>query len=71
MTTRRDQIIGVAWLVAVAAFVVAMAAALVQVVGGMTADMAYRWTMALFLLCGPLALITRYNQAALRRFFTR
>ncbi len=71
MSTRRDRTIGVVWLIAVAVLIVALIAGLVQVIGDTTAEMAFRWVMALLFLGGSLAWLTAYHRDALRRFFSR
>lgn len=71
MTTRHDRVVGVVWLIVVGCFLAAMMAGLIQVIGDTTAEMAFRWVMALFFLGGSLAWLTVYHQDALRRFFGR
>jgi uncharacterized membrane protein len=71
MTTRHDRVVGVVWLAVVAVFVASMIAGLIQVVGDPSAEMAYRWVMALFFLGSSLVWLTAYYRDALRRFFTR
>jgi hypothetical protein len=69
--TGHDRAVGVIWSVGVIVLVVAMIAGAVQVFGDLSAEMAYRWVMALFFLGGSLAWLTAYHQDALRRFFKR
>lgn len=71
MSTARDRTIGIIWSVGVVVLVVALVAGAVQVVGDTTAEMAYRWVMALLFLGGSLAWLTLYHRDALRRFFKR
>ncbi len=66
-----DRAVGIIWSLCVVVLVVALIAGLVQVIGEPTADMAYRWVMALFFLGGSLAWLTAHHQDALRRFFKR
>jgi hypothetical protein len=69
--TGHDRAVGVIWSVGVIVLVLAMIAGAVQVFGDLSAEMAYRWVMALFFLGGSLAWLTAYYQDALRRFFKR
>ena len=69
--TGHDRVVGALWSVGVIVLVAAMIAGGLQVIGDPTAQMAYRWIMALFFLGGSLAWLTAYYQDALRRFFKR
>jgi hypothetical protein len=69
--TGHDRAVGIIWSLGVVVLVASLIAGLVQVIGDTSAEMAYRWVMAVFFLGGSLAWLTAYHQAALRRFFTR
>ncbi len=66
-----DRAVGVIWSVGVIVLVVAMVAGGVQVFADFSAEMAFRWVMALMFLGGSLAWLTAYHRDALRRFFKR
>ena len=69
--SRHDRAVGIIWSLGVVVLVLALVAGLIQVIGDATAEMAFRWVMALFFLGGSLAWLTAYHQDALRRFFKR
>jgi hypothetical protein len=69
--TGHDRAVGIVWSVGMVVLVAALIAGAVQVIGNPSAEMAYRWIMALFFLGGSLGWLTAYHQGALRRFFKR
>ena len=71
MGNGRDRTIGIVWVIAAAVLVVALIAGAVQVIGDTTAEMAFRWVMALLFLGSSFGWLTHYHQGALRRFFKR
>lgn len=66
-----DRALGIIWSIGLIVLVGALIAGAVQVIGEPTAEMGFRWVMALFFLGGSLAWLTQYHRDALRRFFKR
>jgi hypothetical protein len=71
VTTRRDTIVGVAWIAGVFAVIVALLVGLIQVANDPSAENAYRWVMALLFIGAPLGFLTLRYETALRRVFKR
>ena len=69
--TGHDRAVGIIWSLCVVVLIASLVAGFFQVLETTTAQMAYRWVMALLFLGGSLAWLTVYHQNALRRFFKR
>lgn len=68
---RSESVTGIIWLVVACVLLVGLVGGLIVVVGEPTAQNGYRMVMAALFLGGSFAWLTRLNEAALRRFFTR
>lgn len=69
--TRRTQVVGVAWSIAVVAIVIGLLAGAVRVASDFTSVNAFRWVMAAFFLGGPMAWFGISFRDELRSFFGR